>query len=169
MAAAVAFASDDASFITATAFVVDGGITNAYVTPCDPALTEWSCERERAVGAAPDGGDHRLPARPTLERARGLARIVQTIRVGVVAPGEALPPERALAELYGVSRDTVRTAIKELSDAGFLVAPRPVRRHLRRRPAAAAGAHPARHGGCRRHLRHAALEAGAARRRRRAP
>jgi len=26
-------ASDDASFITATAFVVDGGITNAYVTP----------------------------------------------------------------------------------------------------------------------------------------
>jgi NAD(P)-dependent dehydrogenase (short-subunit alcohol dehydrogenase family) len=26
------FASDDASFITATAFVVDGGITNAYVT-----------------------------------------------------------------------------------------------------------------------------------------
>ncbi|WP_454137158.1 3-oxoacyl-ACP reductase [Microbacterium paulum] len=34
MAAAVAFlASDDASFITATAFVVDGGIANAYVTP----------------------------------------------------------------------------------------------------------------------------------------
>lgn len=34
LAAAVAFlASDDASFITATAFVVDGGISNAYVTP----------------------------------------------------------------------------------------------------------------------------------------
>ena len=34
IAAAVAFlASDDASFITASAFVVDGGITGAYVTP----------------------------------------------------------------------------------------------------------------------------------------
>lgn len=53
-----------------------------------------------------------------------VARIMQTIRVGVVAPGEALPAERALAELYGVSRDTVRTAIRELSDAGFLVARR---------------------------------------------
>ena len=34
IAGAVAFlASDDASFITASTFVVDGGITGAYVTP----------------------------------------------------------------------------------------------------------------------------------------
>jgi NAD(P)-dependent dehydrogenase (short-subunit alcohol dehydrogenase family) len=34
LAAAVAFlASDDASFITATTFLVDGGIASAYVTP----------------------------------------------------------------------------------------------------------------------------------------
>jgi NAD(P)-dependent dehydrogenase (short-subunit alcohol dehydrogenase family) len=34
LAAAVAFlASDDASFVTATAFLVDGGICGAYVTP----------------------------------------------------------------------------------------------------------------------------------------
>ncbi|HEX4791037.1 MAG TPA: SDR family oxidoreductase, partial [Actinospica sp.] len=34
IAAAVAFlGSDDASFVTAAAFVVDGGISGAYVTP----------------------------------------------------------------------------------------------------------------------------------------
>jgi len=50
-----------------------------------------------------------------------VARLVQTIRLGVVAPGESLPPERELAALYAVSRDTVREAIKELADTGYLV------------------------------------------------
>lgn len=36
MAAAAAFlASEDSSFITASNFVVDGGLSSAYVTPCD--------------------------------------------------------------------------------------------------------------------------------------
>lgn len=36
IAAAVAFlASDDASFVTASSFTVDGGITSAYVTPLE--------------------------------------------------------------------------------------------------------------------------------------
>lgn len=49
------------------------------------------------------------------------ARLVQTLHLGVVAPGGSLPPERELAALYGVSRDTVREAIRELADAGYLV------------------------------------------------
>jgi DNA-binding FadR family transcriptional regulator len=53
-----------------------------------------------------------------------VARLLQTIRLGVVAPGEALPPERDLAARFSVSRDTVRDAIRSLSDAGYLVARR---------------------------------------------
>lgn len=53
-----------------------------------------------------------------------VARLMQTIRLGVVAPGEALPPERELAQRFSVSRDTVRDAIRELADAGYLVARR---------------------------------------------
>lgn len=49
-----------------------------------------------------------------------VARLVQTVRLGVVAPGASLPPERELAAAYGVSRDTVREAIRELADAGYL-------------------------------------------------
>ncbi|MGP3533288.1 FadR/GntR family transcriptional regulator [Microbacterium sp. RD1] len=53
-----------------------------------------------------------------------VARLVQTVRLGVLAPGESLPPERELAALYGVSRDTVREAIRELAGAGYLQARR---------------------------------------------
>ncbi|AYF97137.1 FadR/GntR family transcriptional regulator [Protaetiibacter intestinalis] len=53
-----------------------------------------------------------------------VSRLMQTIRLGVVAPGGALPPERELALRFSVSRDTVREAIKELSEAGYLRARR---------------------------------------------
>lgn len=53
-----------------------------------------------------------------------VARLLQTIRLGIVEPGGVLPPERDLATRFSVSRDTVRDAIKSLSDAGFLVSRR---------------------------------------------
>ncbi len=53
-----------------------------------------------------------------------VGRLLQTVRLGIVAPGEALPPERDLAARFSVSRDTVRDAIRSLSDAGFLVSRR---------------------------------------------
>ncbi|MCS0500263.1 FadR/GntR family transcriptional regulator [Protaetiibacter mangrovi] len=53
-----------------------------------------------------------------------VSRLMQTIRLGVVAPGGALPSERELAVRFSVSRDTVRDAIRELADAGYLTARR---------------------------------------------
>ena len=53
-----------------------------------------------------------------------VGRLLETIRLGVLEPGESLPPERELATRLGVSRDTVREAIKSLADAGYLVSRR---------------------------------------------
>ena len=53
-----------------------------------------------------------------------VARLMQTIRLGVVSPGQALPSERELALRFSVSRDTVREAIRELAEAGYLASRR---------------------------------------------
>jgi len=49
-----------------------------------------------------------------------LERLLQQIRLGLVPPGESLPPERELAARLEVSRDTVREAIHALADAGYV-------------------------------------------------
>lgn len=53
-----------------------------------------------------------------------VSRLLQTIRLGIVQPGGVLPSERDLATRFSVSRDTVREAIRSLSEAGFLVSRR---------------------------------------------
>ncbi|MEU8362916.1 FCD domain-containing protein [Nonomuraea sp. NPDC048882] len=47
-------------------------------------------------------------------------RLLQAIKLGVVAPGDKLPAERELAARLGISRVTLREAIRALSDAGYL-------------------------------------------------
>jgi DNA-binding FadR family transcriptional regulator len=47
-------------------------------------------------------------------------RLAQGIRLGVLVDGERLPPERELAERFGVSRMTLREAIKALRDASLV-------------------------------------------------
>src|ERR1041384_1508006 len=64
------------------------------------------------------------PVRPGNAFEGTVGRLLQTIRLGVLAPGESLPPERELAARLGGSRDTVREAIKALADAGYLVSRR---------------------------------------------
>src|SRR6476620_11383136 len=76
------------------------------------------------------------PVRPLNAFEDTVERLLQTIRLGVLQPGESLPPERELAARLGVSRDTVREAIKSLSDAGRRRGPVRARRHRRRAEAA---------------------------------
>lgn len=64
------------------------------------------------------------PVRPANTFEDTVGRLLQTIRLGVLQPGESLPPERELAARLAVSRDTVREAIKSLADAGYLVSRR---------------------------------------------
>jgi GntR family transcriptional regulator len=47
-------------------------------------------------------------------------RLALTRRLATLAPGEALPPERQLAEEFDVSRSTVRQAITDMVAAGLV-------------------------------------------------
>ena len=55
-----------------------------------------------------------VPARNVFEVT--VERLASAIRLGVLTAGDQLPPERDLADLLGVSRVTLREAIKALRD-----------------------------------------------------
>ncbi len=52
---------------------------------------------------------------------RVLAWLEQALRSGELAVGMPLPPERELAEALGISRNTVREALRQLEHMGFVV------------------------------------------------
>jgi DNA-binding FadR family transcriptional regulator len=60
----------------------------------------------------------RVPVRNAFEVT--VERLAQSIRLGVLVDGEQLPPERELADTFGVSRVTLREAIRALRDAGLV-------------------------------------------------
>lgn len=74
-----------------------------------------------------------------------MERLLQTIRLGIVGPGERLPAEREMAARFNISRVTVREAIRALQQAGYVESrrgryggtfvtrtlPRPGRRNLK--------------------------------------
>jgi len=47
-------------------------------------------------------------------------RLLTVIKLGMVATGQRFPPERDLAKLLGVSRPTLREALRELQRAGYI-------------------------------------------------
>jgi DNA-binding FadR family transcriptional regulator len=50
-----------------------------------------------------------------------LASLRDAILAGRYAPGDALPPERELAQQFAVNRHAVREALKRLQEAGFVL------------------------------------------------
>lgn len=49
------------------------------------------------------------------------ARLKRAIETGVYADGDQLPPERQLAVAFGAARSTIRRALDELEEAGFVI------------------------------------------------
>jgi GntR family transcriptional repressor for pyruvate dehydrogenase complex len=56
--------------------------------------------------------------------AHTLERLGTAIRIGLLAPGSRLPPERELADQLGISRSTLRQALSTLTEQGHLRAVR---------------------------------------------
>ncbi|GAA4376332.1 FadR/GntR family transcriptional regulator [Agromyces bauzanensis] len=64
------------------------------------------------------------PARPANAFEETVQRLLQSIRLGLIGPGDRLPPERELAGMLEVSRDTLREALASLAEAGWVVSRR---------------------------------------------
>ncbi|GAA3587512.1 GntR family transcriptional regulator [Kribbella ginsengisoli] len=74
------------------------------------------------VGGRVAGADEAVfrPVRAGNPFEETVERLLQAIKLGVVGPGERLPAERDLAARLNVSRETLREAIKALTDSGYV-------------------------------------------------
>jgi DNA-binding FadR family transcriptional regulator len=64
------------------------------------------------------------PVRPPTTFEETVERLGTAIRLGLLAPGSRLPPERNLADQLGISRSTLRLALTTLMQSGHLVSTR---------------------------------------------
>lgn len=64
------------------------------------------------------------PVRPATTFEETVERLGTAIRLGLLAPGSKLPPERELSLELGISRSTLREALTTLVQSGHLVAQR---------------------------------------------
>lgn len=65
-----------------------------------------------------------MPVRPASTFEETVERLGSAIRLGLLAPGDKLPPERELAKRLKISRSTLRQALTALVQSGHLVSQR---------------------------------------------
>jgi GntR family transcriptional repressor for pyruvate dehydrogenase complex len=65
-----------------------------------------------------------MPVRPASTFEETVERLGSAIRLGLLAPGSKLPPERELAQRLRISRSTLRQALTALVQSGHLVSQR---------------------------------------------
>src|SRR5512133_3502209 len=61
------------------------------------------------------------PIKPKKASSQIADQIRSSILAGEFSPGDKLPPERELAEMFGVSRPSVREALNMLSSSGLVM------------------------------------------------
>ena len=77
--------------------------------------------RPTGSGETPNDGAARIePVRPTAAHELVVSQVRRAIQLGRFVPGDKLPPERQLAQQLGVSRTTVREAVRVLETEGLL-------------------------------------------------
>lgn len=91
--------------------------------PSDPLIPDWlkvdpGDDPVGGVGAAAAASDTPMATTSVYEQVA--QRLRQRIRLGLLPPGERLPPERSLAEQLGVSRVTLRDALGILQGEGLI-------------------------------------------------
>jgi GntR family transcriptional regulator, transcriptional repressor for pyruvate dehydrogenase complex len=78
----------------------------------------WLMERSTALAGV------FKPVQPPTTFEETVERLGTAIRLGLLAPGTSLPPERELAEQLGIARSTLRQALTTLVQSGHLVSVR---------------------------------------------
>src|SRR5918997_5369855 len=81
-------------------------------------------DRGRAIEGGPALEAVFKPVQPPTTFEETVERLGTAIRLGLLAPGAQLPPERDLAEQLGISRSTLRQALTALIQSGHLLAVR---------------------------------------------
>lgn len=89
----------------------------------DPTEGRPDASREAVSGDPAQGAASRHWGAPIVTRHIAddvVDRLVTAVALGVYVTGQQLPTERELASMLGVSRTSVREALKQLTDSGYL-------------------------------------------------